>query len=67
MYIYNFSHCHKCNMSMEKIIINKLKDEILRLELNYPNFHIHRIQKLKKKLKRIKTNLKKKKKWIIYS
>lgn len=43
-----------------QIILKRLEDEIQRLELNYPTFHKYRIQKLKKKLKRIKNNLKKK-------
>lgn len=46
--------------SLEEIITGRIQKEIDRLELNYPNFHIYRIQKLKKKLLRIKTNLKEK-------
>jgi len=46
---------------MEYIILNNLENEISRLELNYPNFHKYKINKLKQKLKRIKNNLNKRK------
>ena len=63
---YCVDHICKCSSIMEQIQINNdiitqtLEKELFRLELNYPNFHIYRIKKLKKKLKKIKINLKKK-------